>query len=155
VGAGLIVELCMNPDVIRGLYDDEFVQDRYADSGYYGFIDRADIFYLAAHDGDRFVCCALCVLRNLWDIEVHLCIPGEHRRLGYQFSSAVCDFLFANTPINRISTTVVSLFPQVANFAKKLGFTYEGTVRGACHRDGDFLDLWHFGLVRGEKYGRK
>lgn len=145
----------MNPDVIRALYDDEFVQERYADSAYYGFIDAANVFYLGGRDGDAWLACAMCIFRSPWDIEVHLCIPGAHRRKGYEFATAVSDWIFANSPVNRISTSVVSIFPQVGNFAKRLGFTYEGTARGACLRDGGFVDLWYYSLLRGEDYGRR
>lgn len=145
----------MDPNTIRALYDDEFVQERYADSAYYGWISAHNVFYLAGYDGDKPLACALCIIKNMWDIEVHLCIPGKQRRRGFEFAVAVIDWLFANAPINRISTTVVSLFPQVANFARRLGFADEGTQRGACRRDGQFLDLWSFSLLRGEPYGRR
>lgn len=155
MGSRLMVEICMNPDVIRTLYDDEFVQNRYADSAYYGFIDAPNVFYLASRDSDGWLCCALCVFRSTWDIEVHLCIPGAQRARGYEFAESVIEWLFSNAPINRISTTVVSIFPQVANFARRLGFKQEGTARGACLRDDEFIDLWLFSLLRGEDYGRR
>lgn len=144
----------MNPDVIRALYDDGFVQERYAESSYFGWVDDPKVFYLAGHD-DQWRCCAMCIFRNMWDIEVHLCIPEDSRGLAYEFSEKVCEWLFANSPINRISTSVVGVFPQVANFVKRLGFAYEGTMRGACLRDGVFVDLWCYSLLRGEEYGRR
>jgi hypothetical protein len=145
----------MNPSVIRTLYDDPFVQERYADSSYYGFVNDPTVFYLAAKEDDQWLACAMCVIKNMWDIEVHLCIPGGVRLRGYEFASLVIDWLYQNSPINRISTTVVSIFPQVGNFALKLGFEYEGTSKGACHRDGEFLDLLNYGLLRGKHYGRR
>lgn len=151
----MIVDLCMNPDVIRTLYDDEFVQERYADSSYYGFIDAENVFYVVGFDDDKPIACALCIIRSAWDIEVHLCIPGAVRRRGYEFAELVIDWLYEYWPINRISTTVVSLFPQVGNFAKRLGFTFEGVARGACRRDDQFYDLHHYALLRGEPYGRR
>lgn len=149
------VVICMDPDIIRGLYDDPFVQDRYADSSYYGWKDAENVFYLAGIVDEIPAMCAMCIIKNAWDIEVHLCIPGARRRLGAEFAESVIAWLFAHAPINRISTSVVSIFPQVAAFARRLGFTQEGTQRGACHRDGQFLDLWQFSLLRGEPYGRR
>jgi len=151
----VIIEICMNPNVIRALYDDPFVQDRYADSAYYGWVDAENVFYLAAKEDDQCLACAMCIIKNMWDIEVHLCIPENMRRRGYEFATLVIDWLYQNSPINRISTTVVSLFPQVGNFALKLGFEYEGTSKGACFREGEFLDLHNYGLVRGRPYGRR
>lgn len=151
----MIIEICMNPNVIRALYDDPFVQDRYADSAYYGWINQENVFYLAAKEDDQWLACAMCIIKNFWDIEVHLCIPENMRRRGYEFATLVIDWLYQNSPINRISTTVVSLFPQVGNFALKLGFEYEGTSKGACLREGEFIDLHNYGLVRGKPYGRR
>jgi RimJ/RimL family protein N-acetyltransferase len=145
----------MNPDVIRGLYADEFVQYRYADSSYYGYVDSPNVFYLAAKEDDQWLACAMCIFKNMWDIEVHLCIPENMRRRGYEFATLVIDWLYDNSPINRISTTVVALFPQVGNFALKLGFEYEGTSKGACYREGEFIDLHNYGLLRGKPYGRR
>lgn len=149
------IELCMNPGVIRALYDDPFVQDRYADSSYYGFVADPHVFYLAAKEGEEWKACAMCIIKNMWDIEVHLCIPNDMRLKAYEFACLVIDWLYQNTPINRISTAVVSLFPQVGNFALRLGFEYEGTAKGACHREGEFFDLFSYGLVRGMPYGRR
>jgi len=151
----LQIEICMNPDVIRALYDDPFVQDRYADSAYYGFVSSPNVFYLAAKEDGQWIACAMCIIKNMWDIEVHLCIPENMRRRGYEFATLVIDWLYQNSPINRISTTVVSLFPQVGNFALKLGFEFEGTSKGACYREGEFIDLHNYGLVRGKPYGRR
>lgn len=151
----MIIEICMNPNVIRALYDDPFVQDRYADSAYYGWVNQENVFYLAAKEDDQWLACAMCIIKNMWDIEVHLCIPENMRRRGYEFATLVIDWLYQNSPINRISTTVVSLFPQVGNFALKLGFEYEGTSEGACFREGEFVDLHNYGLVRGKPYGRQ
>lgn len=152
---GLTVELCMNPNVIRTLYDDEFVQERYEQSGYYGWIDKEDLFYVAGKDDGEFKCCAMCIIRSMWDIEVHLCIPKASRSLAFEFCELLIAWLFVHFPCNRITTTVVGVFPQVANFAKRLGFTYEGAMRGACHRDDGFVDLWVYSLLRGEPYGRR
>jgi RimJ/RimL family protein N-acetyltransferase len=148
------VDLCMNPDLIRALYDDPFVQDRYADSAYYGFIDAQNVFYVVGYDEEPFAC-AMCIIKNIHDIEVHLCIPSAAKAKGYDFCVLLIDWLYSMWPINRISTTVVSLFPQVGNFAKRLGFTFEGTARGACHRDGEYYDLHNYALLRGEPYGRR
>lgn len=152
---GFTVELCMKPDVIRGLYADEFVQYRYAESSYYGWIDQENMFYAAGKDGDKYICCAMCIIRSMWDIEVHLCIPQAAKRKAYEFCELLIAWLFDRFPINRITTTVVSEFPQVKNFALRLGFTYEGAMRGAVYRDDQFIDLWVLSLLRGEPYGRR
>lgn len=152
---GLTVELCMNPNVIRALYDDGFVQDRYGSSSYYGWRDEKDTFYLVGYkDGTPFAC-VMCIIKTFFDVEVHLCVPEESKRLGPKFAKMVLDWIFLNMPVHRVSTSVVSLWPQVRNFVRKLGFTEEGTARCAAWRDGKPLDLWCFSLLRGEPYGRR
>ena len=150
------VEVCMNPNLIRALYDDPFVQERYGQSDYYGWKgDDPSRFYLVGYRGDEPVACVLCIIKTWFDIEVHLCVPEINKRLGPQFARMVLDWLFANAPLTRVSTSVVGVFPQVRNFVKKLGFTEEGTQRCAAWRDGKPVDLWCFSLLRGEPYGRR
>mgnify|MGYP001773653977 CR=1 FL=1 len=149
------VEPCNNPDVIRALYDDPFVQDRYGQSNYYGFHPDPDRFYLVGYKDGKPVACTLCIIKTWFDIEVHLCVPETNKTLGPIFAKMTLDWLFANAPVTRISTSVVGVFPQVRNFVKRLGFTEEGTARGAAYRDSAPVDLWCFSLLRGEPYGRR
>lgn len=150
---GLTVSLCMNPDLIRALYDDPFVQDRYGDSCYYGWRDDPSIFYLVGYQDGTPIACVLCVIKTWFDIEVHLCVPENNKHLGPNFANMVLDWLFRETPATRISTSVVSVWPQVRNFVRKLGFTEEGTARNAAYRDGKPVNLWCFSILRGEDYG--
>lgn len=152
---GLSVALCMNPDLIRALYDDPFVQDRYGSSCYYGWRDDPSIFYLVGYKDDKPIACVMCVIKTFFDIEVHLCVPEENKRIGPLFATMVLDWIWGQTPATRVSTSVVGIWPQVRNFVRKLGFTEEGTARGAAYRDGKPVDLWCFSLLRGEHYGRR
>ena len=149
------VEMCMQPGVIRALYDDPFVQDRYGEGSYYGFCPAPERFYLVGYRNDEPIGCVLCIIKTWFDIEVHLCVPEINKPLGPEFARMVIDWLFANAPVSRISTSVVGVFPQVRNFVRRLGFTEEGTARGAAYRDSTPVDLWCFSLLRGENYGRK
>jgi RimJ/RimL family protein N-acetyltransferase len=149
------VAVCMNPGVIRALYDDPFVQDRYGESDYYGWHDKPDRFYLVGYSGDEPTACVLCIIKTWFDIEVHLCVPEINKRVGPEFARMVIDWLFQNAPLTRITTSVVGVFPQVRNFVRKLGFTEEGTARSAAYRDGQPTDIWCFSLLRGEPYGRQ
>jgi hypothetical protein len=149
------VDLCMNPDLIRALYDDPFVQDRYADSAYYGFIDDANVFYLVGSIGGNPELCAMCIHKSVNEVEIHLCIPSSRKFESVEFCKMVIDWVFEKHPCHRIRTSVVCIFPEVLNFVRKLGFSLDGRERQAVCRDGEFIDLWVLSLIRGEPYGRR
>lgn len=149
------VTLCMNPDIIRALYDDGFVQDRYGPSEYYGWKDDPRFFYLVGWSGAEPVACVMCIIKTWFDIELHLCVPEKNKLLGPIFARMVLDWLHEQTPATRFSTSVIGIYPQVRNFVRKLGFTEEGVARNAAYRDGQPVDLWCFSLLRGEGYGRR
>lgn len=145
----------MNPDVIRALYDDPFVQDRYADSSYYGFVNDPRVFYLVGFLGEKPAMCAMCIHKSVNELEVHLCIPSGYRFESVEFSELVIEWVFNNHPCHRIKTSVMCIYPSVLNFVRKLGFTLDGREREAVCRNGEFIDMWVLSLIRGEPYGRR
>lgn len=146
---------CTSPDVIRAIYADEFVEKRYEDSGYYGWVDDPKVFYLVGIVGETIIGCAMCIYRDTLDIECHIAIKGEHRFHSVEFCSTACDMLFESFPaLNRISTGIVSFFPQVMNITKRFGFVHEGVKRGACKRGDEFHDVHIYSLLRSE-HGRR
>lgn len=146
---------CTNPDVIRAIYADEFVERRYEDSGYYGWIDDPKVFYLVGVVGNKYIGCAMCIMRDALDIEAHLAIPGEHRFHSVEFCNLACDLLFNTfTNLNRISTGIVACFPQVMNITKRFGFKHEGVKRGAAKREDGYHDVHIYSILRSE-HGRR
>lgn len=146
---------CTNPDIIRAIYSDEFVEKRYEDSGYYGWKDDPRIFYLVGIVGEKYIGCAMCIWRDTLDIECHIAILGEHKFHVVEFCSTACDLLFEAFPdLNRISTGVVSCFPQVMNITKRFGFIHEGVKRGAAKREDGYHDVHIYSLLRSE-HGRR
>lgn len=149
------VVFCTNPDVIRTIYDDDFVQQRYEESGYYGWIDDPNVFYIVGVVGLNYIGCAMIIRRDALDYEAHLAIPGEHRFHSVEFCNMACDLLFATFPkLNRISTGIVALFPQVMNITKRFGFKHEGIKREAAKRDDGYHDVHIYSILR-EEHGRR
>lgn len=150
------VGFCSNPDVVRAIYSDEFVEKRYEDSGYFGWIDDPGVFYIVGVVGLNYIGCALCIVRDRLDVEAHIAIPSEHRFHSVEFCNMACDLLFETLPeLNRISTGIVDCFPQVMNITKRFGFTHEGVKRGAAKRDDGYRDVHIYSLLRSEHGRRK
>jgi len=78
-------------------------------------------------------------------------VPAErHHGHGTVAQRLLVDLLFRHTPVNRVEahTDVDNVAEQRA--LEKVGFTREGTVRGAQWRDGAFHDGFLYGVLRSE-----
>lgn len=146
---------CTKPDVIRSIYADEFVERRYEDSGYFGWIEDPNVFYIVGVVGEKIIGCALCIQRDALDIEAHLAIKGEDKFHSVEFCNLACDLIF-NTfeRVNRISTGIVACFPQVMNITKRFGFKKEGIKREAAKRENGYCDVHIYSILRSE-HGRR
>ncbi len=71
---------------------------------------------------------------------------------GYatEASHATLDFAFRRMRVNRVESTVDERNPSSIRLHKKLGFTHEGTFRKKQFRDGGFIDVLQYGLLRSE-----
>lgn len=149
------IGFCTNPGVVRAIYADEFLEKRLEDSSYYGWVDDPKVFYVVGLVGSEPAACALCIFRDALEIEVHPAIPGRHKFHSVEFCDRLCELLFSTfTDLNRISTAIVDLFPQVMNFAKRCGLTYEGIKRSAAKREDGYHDVHMYSILRSE-YGRR
>lgn len=81
-----------------------------------------------------------------WAINVNY----QHQGIAYEASRALVDYLFTNFDFNRIQAFIWEGNIPSKNLALKLGFTWEGTDRKARIKNGKYLDIWNFGLLRQE-----
>ena len=152
------VGFCTNPDVIRAIYSDKFVEERYEDSGYFGWIDDPSVFYIVGVVGDKYVAAAMIIRRDALDYEAHIAVPGEDRANKFnsvEFCNLACELLFNTFPqLNRVSTGIVDCFPQVMAMTRRFGFTKEGVKREAAKREDGFHDVHIYNITRAE-HGRR
>ena len=59
-------------------------------------------------------------------------------------------YLFTHSDVHRIGLDTWSLNPRMVHVAEKLGFTSEGAQREMIEWQGQWHDLIHYGMLRGE-----
>jgi RimJ/RimL family protein N-acetyltransferase len=100
-----------------------------------GFIGLFDFF---AHHGDTFVAIAVG--------------EGEYRGKGYGTDAmrVLLRYVFNELNMRRASLIVFEYNPRAIRSYEKVGFVYEGRVRGMIKRDGKRWDFLLMGILREE-----
>lgn len=81
-----------------------------------------------------------------WGVNVNY-----HRQgIAFEATSALINHLFTNYDLHRIQAFIWQDNKASEALAHKLGFTHEGTDRQARLKNGKFLDILNFGLLRSE-----
>ena len=106
-------------------------------------------YYSAFIDG-RFAGAFMAVRQTAADIEVHSLLLRHAVRYSRQLGVAFMAALFANPEVQRLTAWICADLPSVGNFCRRMGFTLEGTRRGACVRNQQSVDVLMFGLLRPE-----
>lgn len=70
--------------------------------------------------------------------------------LGSDITKEVLHYGFSQLNLNRISLTVLQTNNRACSLYQKLGFVPEGTLRSAQFKDGRYVDLLCFSLLRDE-----
>ena len=80
--------------------------------------------------------------------------PYWNKGFATEAARAVLDFAFSRTQLNRITAERFAQNAASERVLEKLGFTQEGVLRQARYKDGRFLDVVAYGLLR-EEWTRK
>ncbi|MEV6103675.1 GNAT family protein [Streptomyces sp. NPDC051940] len=83
-----------------------------------------------------------------WEIGIALLPEFRGRGLGWRAQAALCDYLFMHTPVHRIEAATHPENAAEQRALEKAGFTFEGTVRGAEFRAGQWRDGLVYGRLR-------
>jgi RimJ/RimL family protein N-acetyltransferase len=85
-----------------------------------------------------------------WNIGIGLLVRARGRGYGTAAQRLLAEYLFAHTQLNRVEAST-----EVGNAAErrsleKAGFTFEGVLRGACFRAGQWRDMASYSMVRSD-----
>jgi RimJ/RimL family protein N-acetyltransferase len=85
-----------------------------------------------------------------WNIGIALAPSARGRGYGSAAQRMLAEYLFAHTQLNRVeaSTDVDNVAERRA--LEKAGFTYEGVLRGACFRHGQWRDMASYSMIRSD-----
>ena len=82
-------------------------------------------------------------------LECHVQVLPEYRKdYAEQFGHAVIDWAWENTGAQKIVAQVPFLYPNVRDFALKMGFKVEGMNRESYLKNGEIYDQWYLGIIK-------
>lgn len=79
-------------------------------------------------------------------------IDPEKWRNGYatESSFAMLSFAFDILQLNRVGGSCMAINPASAAVMRKIGMIYEGNARQELCKDGVYLDIYHFSILKSE-----
>jgi RimJ/RimL family protein N-acetyltransferase len=85
-----------------------------------------------------------------WNIGIGLLTRARGQGYGTTAQRLLAQYLFAHTQVNRIeaSTEIDNIGERRS--LEKAGFTFEGVLRGACFRGGQWRDMACYSIVRAD-----
>lgn len=77
-------------------------------------------------------------------------LPGKRKEYAAEFGNAVLKWVWDRTSINRMVASIPVMYPDVAGFAEKMGFTRTGEEMSTRTRNGVYYTRWLYAIERGE-----
>ena len=85
---------------------------------------------------------------------LHIMIGSSRDRGKGMGTFAVLSMLrhaFYDLNLRRVELSVLATNAAAIGLYQKCGFTREGTRRQACYKQGEFVDMYEYGILRGEE----
>lgn len=117
--------------------------------------DVTSACYLAVYADESLV--ALYIFRRINGVtlEGHAqVLPQYRKRYSIATGEKVLEWVWANAPwCHKINAWVPTIYPNVRDFAERLGFQQEGINSQSYLKNGTLHDRWLLGLTRSENDG--
>jgi RimJ/RimL family protein N-acetyltransferase len=85
-----------------------------------------------------------------WNIGIGLLASARGHGYGTRAQRLLAEYLFAHTQVNRIEAQTEVDNAAERRSLEKAGFTFEGVLRGACFRTGQWRDMASYSMVRAD-----
>lgn len=83
-----------------------------------------------------------------WNIGIGLLATARGHGYGTRAQQLLVEYLFAHTLANRVEASTEVDNAAERRSLEKAGFSFEGVVRGASFRDGQWRDMASYSIVR-------
>ena len=132
----------------------------------YEVLSRPDIFETISEDGvtdvpmpdsvaylcgyaPELVGCFIIRPLNRICMDVHVQVFPEHRKAwAEEFGRAVIEWTWENTSAQKMVAQIPCIYPNVKDFALKMGFNVEGKNKHSWRKNGEVHDQWYLGVVK-------
>lgn len=140
----------ITPEHLQAVYSDPYIQKIGHDGRQAGPVVHPCAEYLSAWVDDVFAGAFLVVHYTKWEIEAHSllfrCSLPHSRAIGQAFVR----WAFSDPDVMRITANVIEGLEKSVNFAKRIGFSYEGFRRCALLVNSQPKGIHVLGLLRSE-----
>jgi RimJ/RimL family protein N-acetyltransferase len=85
-----------------------------------------------------------------WNIGIGLLARVRGHGYGTTAQRLLAEYLFAHTQLNRVEAATEVDNAAERRSLEKAGFTFEGVLRGACFRAGQWRDMASYSMVRSD-----
>jgi RimJ/RimL family protein N-acetyltransferase len=126
---------------LRNAHNGQLIVERVADGRPIGSIGWHRVRYGPNAESDA------------WNIGVALVPEARGQGHGTEAQAQVADYLFANTPVNRVEAQTDTDNIAEQRSLEKAGFRREGVARGSQFRAGAYHDLVTYARLRGDPPG--
>ncbi len=108
------------------------------------------------YDGCLYLCgyvpelmgCFILHKQNSITVECHVQVLPEYRDHSETFGRKVIEWTWDNTDAEKIVAQIPFLYPNVKDFALKMGFQIEGVNEASYMKHGKIHDQWYLGIKR-------
>ncbi|MFA5040005.1 MAG: GNAT family protein [Bdellovibrionales bacterium] len=130
------------------LFSDESIQKLSRDGVPVSKIDHPCVKYYSAFVSGEFVGAFMIINNTRLDSEIHLLLLP----ISVKYYRYLCVLIIneAFLTAHRVTAKIYSHLKTIQNLVKKLGFSYEGTIRESFELNGKVMDIQIYGLLKSE-----
>jgi len=142
------VILAISPsDAERVLFDPEIART----------ISEDDVVWTSLPEGPIYLCgyvpelvgCFVIQKQNRACVDVHVQVLPKHRtEHAEDFGRQVIDWVWENLSCEKMTAQIPVIYPNVKDFAERMGFEVEGINTKSFWKGGKLVDQWYLGLCR-------
>lgn len=104
--------------------------------------------YLCGYRDGVLMGCFVIQRTSTISAEVHVQVLPDFREYSEWFGRAVIEWAWANTVFSKLTALIPFTYPNVLDFAQRMGFKVEGVSQSSYLKDGTILDQWYLGLIK-------
>lgn len=152
----VVVSECTDVDAIKDVFTHPEIWATIAEDNQYPEdfeVDLTKELYMACLvNGEIIGFYAFAVVNGI-ELDIHAQIlPKFRKKYSLASGKAILDWFFHYAPekYQKLTAQIPFKYPNVKDFALRIGFQHEGVNRKSYKKDGVIYDQWHLGITRDE-----
>ena len=141
------MNLRLSPDDAKKVLETPEIFATIAEDGMVDVPQPENVLYLCGYVPDL-IGCFILEKKSAITVDCHVQVLPEYRKdYADEFGHKVIEWTWKNTDARKITAQIPFLYPNVKDFALKMGFEIEGINKQSYLKDG-IHDQWYLGIER-------